>query len=192
MTRPITVRFAAATYAALFAFASPLLAADPATLEGLKAGDMKKLQIHAEPKPAGTAAFTTMDGETRVLADWQGKTVLLNFWATWCAPCRKEMPALDAVQAELGSDDFEVVVVATGRNSVEGIERFFDETNIENLVSYLDPKSKLGREMAVLGLPITVILDKNGDEIARLRGDADWHSEEAVAILRAAIGTGDS
>jgi len=110
---------------------------------------------------------------------------VLNFWATGCAPCRKEMPTLDALQADLGSDAFEVVVIATGRNSVDGIRKFFDETGVENLEIYLDPRQTLAREMAVLGLPITVVLNPEGQEIARLQGDADWNSESAQAIFRA-------
>jgi len=162
-------------------------AADLETLNALRMGDMKKLNFHAEPVAVSDAVFTDRDGAEFTLADWQGKIVLLNFWATWCAPCRHEMPSLDALQGELGGDAFEVVTLATGRNAVPGIERFFEEESIVNLPILLDPKQAVAREMAVLGLPITVILNREGQEIARLRGDALWDSDSAKAILRALI-----
>lgn len=175
----------AVLYTALVLGANAALA-DPA-LEAMREGTMKKLVFHAEPQDVSSAAFTQADGTEHRLADWQGKYVLLNFWATWCAPCRKEMPALDALQQEFGGDDFDVVTLATGRNSLQGIQRFFDEEDITALPILLDPKQKVAREMAVLGLPISVILDREGREIARMRGDADWHSDSARAIIAALI-----
>jgi thiol-disulfide isomerase/thioredoxin len=161
--------------------------ADTAAVEALREGDMQKLVFHAEPVAAGVTPFTDADGAEHRLADWQGKVVLLNFWATWCAPCRKEMPMLDALETEFGGDDFAVVTVATGRNSVQGIRRFFEEVGVTNLPVLLDPQQDLAREMGVFGLPITVILDREGREIARLRGEADWVSDSAKSILSALI-----
>lgn len=172
----------AVLYTALVLGANAALA-DMAAVEALRDGDMKKLIFHDAPQEVSQATFTEADGTERTLADWQGKHVLLNFWATWCAPCRKEMPALDALQKEFGGDDFEVVTLATGRNSLPGIRRFFEEEGIEALPILLDPKQTVAREMAVLGLPITVILDPEGREIARLRGDANWVSDSARAIV---------
>ncbi len=171
-------------YAALTAGAN---AAGP-DLESLRVGEMRKLAVHATPKDISDAAFTTEDGTTLSLAEFEGKTVLLNFWATWCAPCRKEMPFLDNVQAELGGDDFAVVAVATGKNDINAIKRFFDDFGVKNLTIYLDPKSGLARDMGVFGLPITLILDPNGKEIARMRGEADWSTDDAVTLLKAVIG----
>lgn len=94
---------------------------------------------------------------------------------------------LDALQAEFGGEDFEVVTIATGRNAIPGITRFFDEVGVKRLPVLLDPKQELAREMAVLGLPITVILNREGQEIARLRGDAEWDSDSARAIIAALI-----
>lgn len=161
--------------------------ADTARIAELREGDMKKLVLHDEAKPASTEAFTGEDGGTVSLADYRGKYVLLNFWATWCAPCRKEMPMLSQVQAELGGDAFQVVTLATGRNPVPAIKTFFAEIGVDNLPRHRDPKQMLARGMGVLGLPVSVILDPQGNEIARLQGDADWNSDSARAILAALI-----
>ena len=111
----------------------------------------------------------------------------MNFWATWCAPCRKEMPQIAELQEEFGGDDFEVLTIAAGRNSPAGILKFFEENGITNLPRHQDPKQALAREMAVIGLPITVLLDRDGKEVARLLGDAEWNSESAKAIVAAMI-----
>lgn len=161
--------------------------AGTADLEALRTGDMRKLGFHAEPRPMAETSFVDIEDVVFDLSAFEGKIVLLNFWATWCAPCRKEMPALDALQQTLGGDDFEVVTMATGRNPLPAVNKFFDEVNIKALTVYRDPKQLLAREMAVLGLPVTVILDRQGREIARLTGDADWHGEDALALLRAVI-----
>ncbi|WP_192849664.1 TlpA disulfide reductase family protein [Phaeobacter porticola] len=175
-------------YMALTLGANAAFAIDPATLETLRDGDMKKLVVHTAPQPVSGAAFQLADDAgTATLADYKGKIVLLNFWATWCAPCRAEMPMLSELQTELGGDDFEVLTLATGRNSPTGIQKFFDETGIDNLPRHQDPKQAVAREMAILGLPITVLLDREGAEIARLRGDAEWNSESAKSIIRALI-----
>jgi len=176
----------AVLYTALGLTANAALA-DTTEIAALREGSMKKL-LFSEPADVSTAAFTHADGGAFTLADFEGKHVLVNFWATWCAPCRKEMPMLSELQAEFGGDAFEVVTIATGRNDVAGIRRFFDEVGVDNLPLYLDPKQELAREMAVLGLPITVILDPKGREIARMRGDAEWNSDSAKAIIRSLIG----
>ncbi len=160
---------------------------DRAALEALRDGDMRKLQFHDAPREVSGAAFTTPDGESRTLAGFAGKIVVVNFWATWCAPCRKEMPMLDALQGAFGGADFEVVPIATGRNPLPGIRRFFDEVGVTRLPILLDPSQAVAREMAVLGLPVSVILDREGREIARLVGEADWSGDSARAIVAALI-----
>lgn len=176
-------------YVALALGANPALTAplDRDSMLELRQGEMRKLAIHKQPHAIATATITNMAGEPFTLADFTGKYVLLNFWATWCAPCRKEMPALDILQQTLGGDNFQVVLIATGRNPDMAIKSFFDEINIQSLSTYLDPKQQLSREKSVFGLPITVLLDPEGWEIARMRGDADWSSAEAIAFLTAVI-----
>ncbi|MFQ6546393.1 TlpA family protein disulfide reductase [Aestuariibius sp. 2305UL40-4] len=172
----------AALYMGLASFAN----ADPA-LEALKDGDMRKLVIHATPDAPVDAPFLHEDGSETTLAAWEGQVVVLNFWATWCAPCRKEMPHLSALQEEMGGEDFQVVTVATGRNPPEGMARFLNEIGVDNLPLHRDPRQSLARSAGVLGLPVTVLLDRQGREVARLQGDADWSSESAKAIIAAVI-----
>lgn len=158
-----------------------------AQLEALREGGMKKLMFHAEPQPASETPFG-VPGQAEVsLADYRGKWVVLNFWATWCAPCRKEMPMLSALEAAYGGERFAVVTLATTRNSPQGIARFFDDIGVENLPRYQDPDSAVARDMSVLGLPLTVVLDPEGREVARMRGDADWDSPSARAIVEALL-----
>lgn len=153
----------------------------------LREGDMRKLIFHPAPKDVSEKPFITEDNGEATLQTYAGKIVLLNFWATWCAPCRHEMPMLSELQTQLGSDHFEVVTLATGRNMVPAMENFFDEIGVSNLPLHRDPKSAVARDMGVLGLPATVLLDREGKEIARLHGDADWSSESARAIVSAVI-----
>ncbi len=161
-------------------------AADTGALESLREGSMLKLNFHDAPQAVpAEMPLTDLEGAERRLSDFSGQIVLVNFWATWCAPCRKEMPMLDALQADFGDDRFDVVTVAVGRNPVPAIRRFFSETGVTHVHALRDPKQALARKMAVLGLPITVILNRDGQEIARLQGDADWNGESARAIVAA-------
>ena len=174
----------AVLYTAL-ALSANAATAQPASVEGLIDGDMRKLVFAADPAPASATGFVDMEDREAALADFRGKVVLVNFWATWCAPCREEMPSLDALNAALGGEDFEVVTIATGPNPPPAMARFFEETGIETLPLYRDPKQRLAREMAVMGLPVSVILDREGREVARVTGDADWNSDSARAVISA-------
>lgn len=181
----------AVLYTSLAFSASPVLSADRdiAALSEMRAADMRKMVFHPTPKPAPTTPIVAEDGREFTLAEYNGKVVLLNFWATWCAPCRAEMPALDRLQQDLGGERFAVVTVATGRNPAIAIDRFFEEADLRVLPRYLDPKQELAREMAVFGLPTSMVLDEEGREIGRLRGEADWGQPEAVELIRAIIGS---
>ncbi|MGP1355314.1 TlpA family protein disulfide reductase [Roseicyclus sp.] len=156
-------------------------------LDDLLTGEMRGLVIHDEPQEASALPFLRVDGTEGSLADYAGRVVLLNFWATWCAPCREEMPSLQNLQDMKGGEDFTVVTLATGFNQPQAIRRFFEETGVTDLQQYRDINQQIAREMGVFGLPITVILGPEGREIARLRGDAHWDSPEAVAVIEAIL-----
>lgn len=175
----------AVLYTALALGANPGLAQDAAAL---REGDMQKLALHEAPVPVPEAALVTLDDQPASLSDYRGKWVVMNFWATWCAPCRAEMPSLDRLQAAMPG--LAVVPVATGRNDPAAIERFYDEAAVANLPILRDPKSGLSRAMGVMGLPVTVILNPEGQEVARLIGDAEWDSASAQAVLAALMAGG--
>ena len=165
---------------------SPAVAQQDFTaLEGLRTGDMMKLQFGADR--GSDVVFTHEDGSDLTLAAYEGQYVVLNFWATWCAPCRKEMPHLSELQDAFGGDDLQVVTVATGLNQRPAMQRFLDEIGVDNLPLHTDGNSALARDMGVIGLPVTLIMDPNGQEVARLIGDANWASESAQDILTALL-----
>jgi thiol-disulfide isomerase/thioredoxin len=169
-------------YMALSVGANPALAGPVA--ESLREGDMRKL-IFSEPKPLPEVVLRDQSDAPFALADWQGRWVVLNFWATWCAPCRHEMPSLDRLQAAM--PEIAVVPVATGRNSATGIAKFYTEAGVTGLPNLRDDGSALARGMGVMGLPVTVILNPEGKEVARLIGDAEWDSPSAKAVLGALV-----
>ena len=185
-----TIKILCATlYTVLAIGVNPLLAqeTDIETIKALRAGDMRLVNIHAEPKKIIEANILDVEGNEIDLSAYLGKTVLLNFWATWCAPCRAEMPSLDALNRELGGDQFAVVTIATGRNPVPMVQQFFKETNINTLPILRDPTMGFARQSGVLGLPVTLILNPQGHEIARMQGEADWNSTDAKKLLQALI-----
>jgi thiol-disulfide isomerase/thioredoxin len=174
--------------AALLYAALPANATD---LEPFLTGDMRKLVVHAEPVPTPATEFLDPAGQPSALAASNGAVRLVNFWATWCAPCRKEMPALEALQRDKGGPDFQVITIATGRNAPEAIARFREETGITALPDARDPRGRLAAAMGVPGLPVTVLLDRDGAEVARMMGDADWNGPAARAIIDALVAHGE-
>ena len=176
----LVVVYTALAIGANAALSGAALAGDVADL---REGDMKKLALHAEPVTVPEAVFLDAKDAEVPLAQWRGQWVVLNFWATWCAPCRKEMPSLLRLQQAM--PEIAVLPVATGRNAVEGIERFYEEAGVQALPILRDPRSEFARPMAVMGLPVTVILNPEGQEVARLIGDAEWDSDSAKAVLAA-------
>lgn len=168
-------------YTALVLGANAALAG-PVDWDAVRAGGLEKL-APVEAVAAPDTVFLDESGVEKRLSDWKGKVVLLNFWATWCAPCREEMPSLDRLEADLGGDDFAVVTVATGRNPLPGIKKFFEEEEIENLPILTDARQELARAMGVRGLPVTVLLDREGREVARLIGDAEWDTDAAKSLI---------
>ncbi len=166
-------------------YTAMLLGANPvfADLSKLVPDTLVNFRVHAEPVEVSKKQFLDVDGSLIDLSTFTGKTVVLNFWATWCAPCRAEMPSLDALQDTLGGDKFQVVTVAAGRNPPEMIDRFFEKTEISLLPKYRDPKMEFALSMDVRGLPVTVIINPDGKEVARISGEADWATPEMIELL---------
>ena len=164
-----------------------VFAADLPAMEAARAGDMRKLTLSANPPDLSSAALEDEAGNPRSIAEWRGKPVLINFWATWCAPCREEMPSLERLQKKMADTPFEVVTVATGRSDARGVDKFLNEIGVTELPRLRDPKMQMARDMGVLGLPVSVLVDADGREVARLIGDADWDTPEAAAIIEALI-----
>lgn len=150
----------------------------------LAEGDLAKLQLHGESRAVPATNFLNAKGKPTNMSAYRGKFVVLNFWALWCAPCVKEMPALERLDAELGGADFEVVTIAAGRNSRPAVDQFFSKKDLAHLPKLFDPKMALLRDIGGLGLPLTVLIGPDGREVARMNGDAEWDSPAALAMLR--------
>ena len=153
----------------------------------LSVGHMAPFVFKKAPEALPEMKFQDGQGRELTLANFRGKVVLLNLWATWCLPCRKEMPALDKLQAELGSDKFEVVAISVDRTGVAGARRFLEETKVEKLGLYADPSAKLASALRAAGLPTTLLIDAEGREVGRLIGPAEWDSAEAQRLIKAVM-----
>ena len=145
------------------------------------------MPLHDTPRPVPEVAFTDGEGEPLTLDAWRGKIVLLNIWATWCGPCREEMPTLDRLQARLGGDRFEVVALSIDRAGVSVVAEFFEEIGIEHLRTFIDDSGKAARDLKVFGLPATLLIGRDGQELGRLVGPAEWDTPEMIAFLKAVI-----
>ncbi len=135
------------------------------------------------PRPVPETRFTDLAGRPHTLAHIRGRVVALNLWATWCGPCIREMPSLDRLQAELGGEDFTVVLMSQDRLGAEQVEPFLARLGI-GLTSQLDPKMALFRALGGRGLPTTILIDARGIELGRLEGAAEWDRPEALALIR--------
>jgi thiol-disulfide isomerase/thioredoxin len=151
----------------------------------LSTGAMTTFVFKKTPEPLPDIAFVDGDGKEVKLADFRGKTVLLNLWATWCAPCREEMPALAELETALGSDKFQVVALAVDKSGVEGAKKFLDEIGVKSLKVFADPTARGGTKLKVIGMPTTLLIDAQGREIGRLIGPAAWDSPEAKRLIEA-------
>lgn len=136
------------------------------------------------PEPLADINFVDGADTPKTLKDFRGKTILLNLWATWCAPCREEMPSLDRLQQELGSNAFEVVALAVDRTGLEAARKFLDGIHVKSLALYADPTTRSGSALRVIGMPTTILIDPEGREIGRLPGPAEWDSEDAKRLIR--------
>lgn len=135
-------------------------------------------------RPVPETSFVGLDGTKSSLADFRGRVVVLNFWATWCRPCIREMPSLDRLQAELGGQNFSVVLVSQDRNGEDRVPSFLARLGLKHLTSYLDPLHPLFRAFGSRVLPTTILIDTEGNELGRLDGPAEWDRPEALALIR--------
>ncbi len=158
----------------------------------LARGDVAALGVVPAPKPPPEVSFLDPSGKPVTLADFKGRAVLVNLWATWCAPCRHEMPSLDRLQAELGGPDFEVVAINIDTRNLERPKTWLQEAGVGRLAYYADPQARilqvLQRSGHVVGLPTTILVDAAGSELGTLKGPADWSGPDALRHVRAALG----
>ena len=160
-------------------------------LAPLAQGEVAALTMATAPLRLPDLAFEDADGKPRKLSEWRGRTVLLNLWATWCVPCRKEMPALDSLQTRLGGPDFEVVAVNIDTRDPEKPKNFLKDANLIRLGYFTDQKAKVFQDLKAigraLGMPTSVLIDGAGCEIATIAGRAEWASDDAVKLIKAAM-----
>jgi thiol-disulfide isomerase/thioredoxin len=170
----------------------PGAAATAARLKPLVHGEIAALGLASQPKPLPELTFSTADGVKPSLSDFKGRTVLLNLWATWCVPCRQEMPALDRLQGLRGSKDFAVVAVNVDTARLDRPKAFLTEIGVKNLALYTDSTAaafqSLKQAGKVIGLPTTILIGKDGCEIGTMAGPAQWDSQDALILLDAIQG----
>jgi thiol-disulfide isomerase/thioredoxin len=154
-------------------------------------GEVAALTMATAPLRLPDLAFEDAGGKPRKLSDWRGRTVLVNLWATWCVPCRKEMPALESLQNKLGGTDFEVVAINIDTRDSEKPKNFLKEANLTRLGYFSDQKAKVFQDLKAigraLGMPTSVLVDRQGCEIGTIAGPAEWASDDAVKLIEAAI-----
>lgn len=161
-------------------------------IDPLTHGEVAAVKPAEEASRLPVVAFHDTAGQPKSLADWRGRTVLLNLWATWCVPCRKEMPALDALQQKLGAPDFEVVAVNIDTRDPGKPRSWLRDIGVDHLAYYSDTSAKVFQDLKVagkaIGMPTTLLVDPNGCEIASLAGPAEWASEDGIKLVSAALG----
>jgi thiol-disulfide isomerase/thioredoxin len=160
-------------------------------LAPLAHGEVAALTMATAPLRLPDLTFEDADGKPRKLSDWRGRIVLVNLWATWCVPCRKEMPALESLQTRLGGPNFEVVAVNIDTRDPEKPRNFLKEANLTRLGYFTDQKAKVFQDLKAigraLGMPTSVLVDGEGCEIATLAGPAEWSSDDAIRLITAAV-----
>ncbi len=158
----------------------------------LARGEVAAMTAASRPILLPDMTYRDGSGAERRLSEWRGRTVLFNLWATWCVPCRQEMPALDQLQAKLGGADFEVVAVNIDTRDAEKPRAWLKEVGIERLAYYADPAAKVFQDLKqagkAWGMPTTILVDAAGCEIGTLAGPAEWASEDAIKLIGAALG----
>ena len=153
----------------------------------LAKGEMTAFVVRGERKPVPEISFTDENGAALSLDQWKGRIALVNLWATWCAPCRKEMSTLAALQSDMGSKDFEVVAISVDRKGLDASAKFLNEVGATALKLYADPSTDALTKLQAVGLPASILIDRQVREIGRLLGPAEWNSSDAKALITAAL-----
>lgn len=156
-------------------------------LSGFAVGEMANFRPDSASEPVAELEFLDGEGQTVRLSDFRGKVVLLNLWATWCVPCREEMPALDALQAAMGSDKFQVLALSVDKDGLEMARAFLKEIKVTHLALYNDPTSGANFKVKGYGLPTTLLIAPDGEEIGRIVGPAEWNSDPAKTLIAEAV-----
>ena len=160
----------------------------------LARGEVAAVNVAQSPLKVPDLTFEDASGKKLALADFKGKTVLLNLWATWCVPCRTEMPTLDALEKKLGSPDFQVVAVNIDTRDPDKPKQFLKQIGVHNLTYYTDSSAKSFQDLKAVGkafgMPTTMLIDPHGCEIGTIAGPAEWASDDALKLIRAALGQG--
>ncbi len=161
-------------------------------MKPLARGEVAAVEVRSQPQPAPELSFNGPDGQPTTLAAFRGKTLLVNLWATWCAPCLKEMPALDALQKEIGGSDFAVVAINIDTRNLDKPKAWLAENKVTALAYHADPQAgvfqTLRQAHKVEGMPVSLIVDRSGCELAIIQGPADWASADSKALMAAAMG----
>lgn len=170
----------------------PMKAEGAKAIDAAAVGAIAAMRGADKPQSMSSLSFTGPDGKPVRISDFKGKTLLVNLWATWCAPCREEMPALDALETKKGSDKFEVVTINIDTGDDTKPKAFLSEIGVKSLDLYRDPSmgvfNELKRKSLAFGLPVTMLVDKEGCQIAAMNGPADWSSDDALRFVDAALG----
>ena len=157
----------------------------------LATGEVAAFQAARDPQDLSSLAFIGTDGEPTTMAAFSGKVVLVNLWATWCAPCRREMPALDRLQSALGGERFLVVPINIDTGGIDRPQAFLESIEVKNLPLYRDPTTDIFQAVKKrglgLGLPVTILLDGSGCHLGHMAGPAEWDSDDAKALISAAV-----
>jgi len=159
----------------------------PAVVPSAPAANSLDLSVFDQPRDVPEIRFKNAEDRELTLADFRGRVVLLNIWATWCVPCRKEMPALDRLQAQLGGEDFLVLPLSIDRAGLSAVKRFYEELGLQKLGIYIDTSGAAPRSLGAPGVPTTLLIDRDGREVARKIGPAEWAGPEMVALIRRLI-----
>jgi len=177
-----------------FSPASAVREPAPAVEAGGSPDSVKPLELSVfdRPRDLPEIHFADEEGHELTLGDFGGRVVLLNVWATWCVPCRKEMPTLDRLQARLGGKDFLVIALSIDREGVAPVKRFYQELKFEKLAIYVDPSGKGSQALAIPGVPTTLLIDRQGREVARKMGPAEWDGEETLSLVKQTIHRGSA